>query len=265
MGIIGWIVLGLLAGIIAKAIFPGVEALGIIMTTLLGIAGALLGGFVAWLVGVGDPIDEFFDISTWIAAIVGALVILFVASKVGAGRGTSTQTPGLTHRRGEADRGRERSRPRRVRGQTWSAAARDRRSRSPVRRRARCCRSAHETSGFSFANRRKSQNAITRQRSRVRAVTVAVRSPSAISASSPKWSPGPILATSLPSTVTDASPSATMKKPTPLIVPSLTTSTPGRYSRTLTVRASRFSWRWLRHAKSRTRASSSTTPATRRS
>ena len=44
MGIIGWIVLGLLAGIIAKAIFPGAEALGIILTTLLGIAGALLGG-----------------------------------------------------------------------------------------------------------------------------------------------------------------------------------------------------------------------------
>ena len=91
MGIIGWIVLGLLAGIIAKAIFPGVEALGIIMTTLLGIAGALLGGFAAWIVGAGDPIAEFFDISTWIAAIVGALVILFVASKVGAGRGTSTR------------------------------------------------------------------------------------------------------------------------------------------------------------------------------
>jgi uncharacterized membrane protein YeaQ/YmgE (transglycosylase-associated protein family) len=91
MGIIGWIVLGLLAGIIAKAIFPGTEALGIIMTTLLGIAGALLGGFVAWLVGVGDPIDEFFDISTWIAAIVGALVILFVASKLAAGRGAGAR------------------------------------------------------------------------------------------------------------------------------------------------------------------------------
>ena len=91
MGIIGWIVLGLLAGIIAKAIFPGTEALGIILTTLLGVAGALLGGFVAWLVGAGDPIDEFFDISTWIAAIVGALVILFVASKLGARRGTGAR------------------------------------------------------------------------------------------------------------------------------------------------------------------------------
>ena len=78
MGIIGWIVLGLLAGIVAKAIFPGGEGLGVIMTTLLGIAGALLGGFVAWLLGLGDPIDEFFDLSTWVAAIAGALVIIFI-------------------------------------------------------------------------------------------------------------------------------------------------------------------------------------------
>jgi len=87
MGIIGWIILGLLAGIVAKAIFPGAEGFGIIMTTLLGIAGALLGGFIASLVGAGDPIDEFFDISTWLAAIAGALVILFIATKVMGNRG----------------------------------------------------------------------------------------------------------------------------------------------------------------------------------
>nr|MBA2296190.1 GlsB/YeaQ/YmgE family stress response membrane protein [Actinomycetota bacterium] len=82
-----WIILGLLAGIIAKAIFPGAEGFGIIMTTLLGIAGALLGGFIASLLGAGDPIDEFFDISTWLAAIAGALVILFIATKVMGNRG----------------------------------------------------------------------------------------------------------------------------------------------------------------------------------
>ena len=86
MGIIGWIVLGLLAGIIAKAIFPGGEGLGIILTTLLGIGGALLGGLVASLLGLGDPIDEFFDLSTWIAAILGAIAILWIASVV-SGRG----------------------------------------------------------------------------------------------------------------------------------------------------------------------------------
>jgi uncharacterized membrane protein YeaQ/YmgE (transglycosylase-associated protein family) len=77
MGIIGWIVLGLLAGLIAKAIMPGEERTGVILTTLLGVAGALLGGFIAAILGLGDPIDEFFDISTWIAAIVGALIILW--------------------------------------------------------------------------------------------------------------------------------------------------------------------------------------------
>jgi len=87
MGIIGWIVLGLIAGLIAKAIFPGAEGFGLIMTTLLGVAGALLGGFVAWLIGAGDPVDEFFDISTWLAAIVGALVILFIATRVMGNRG----------------------------------------------------------------------------------------------------------------------------------------------------------------------------------
>lgn len=83
MGIIGWIVLGLIAGIVAKAIFPGADRLGVIMTTLLGIGGALLGGLVAWLFGLGDPIDEFFDLSTWIASIVGAIAILWIAAALG--------------------------------------------------------------------------------------------------------------------------------------------------------------------------------------
>ena len=77
MGILGWILLGLLAGIIAKALMPGDDDLGVILTTLLGIAGALLGGFIALALGLGDPIDEFFDISTWLAAVIGALIILF--------------------------------------------------------------------------------------------------------------------------------------------------------------------------------------------
>jgi uncharacterized membrane protein YeaQ/YmgE (transglycosylase-associated protein family) len=49
-----------------------------VLTTLLGIAGGLLGGFLATALGFGDPIDDFFDLSTWVAAIAGALIILFI-------------------------------------------------------------------------------------------------------------------------------------------------------------------------------------------
>jgi uncharacterized membrane protein YeaQ/YmgE (transglycosylase-associated protein family) len=86
MGIIGWIVLGLLAGLIAKVVLPGDDPGGIIVTTLIGIAGAFLGGLIASVLGLGDPLDEFFDISTWIAAIVGAIVLLLIYRLV-VGRG----------------------------------------------------------------------------------------------------------------------------------------------------------------------------------
>ena len=85
MGIIGWIILGLLAGVIAKVLLPGDQPGGIIVTTLIGIAGALIFGFLAQAVGFGDPIDEFFDFSTWAAAIVGAIILLLIWSWV-AGR-----------------------------------------------------------------------------------------------------------------------------------------------------------------------------------
>ena len=78
VGIIGWVILGALAGVIAKAILPGDDPGGIIITPLIGIAGALIAGFIAQAIGFGDPIDEFFDWSTWIAAIIGAVVLLLI-------------------------------------------------------------------------------------------------------------------------------------------------------------------------------------------
>jgi uncharacterized membrane protein YeaQ/YmgE (transglycosylase-associated protein family) len=86
VSIIAWIVLGLLAGMIAKAIMPGGERAGLILTTLLGVAGALVGGFLATALGLGDPIDEFFDLSTWIAAVVGALIILWLWNAISGRR-----------------------------------------------------------------------------------------------------------------------------------------------------------------------------------
>jgi uncharacterized membrane protein YeaQ/YmgE (transglycosylase-associated protein family) len=78
MGIIGWVLLGLVAGVIAKAVLPGDDPGGIIVTILIGIAGAFIGGLIAKALGFGDPIDEFFDFSTWLAAIIGAIVLLLI-------------------------------------------------------------------------------------------------------------------------------------------------------------------------------------------
>ena len=76
MGILGWIVLGLLAGAIAKAILPGDDPGGIIVTMIIGIVGAILGGFLAQVLFNVDTLDEFFDVSTWLTAIVGAIILL---------------------------------------------------------------------------------------------------------------------------------------------------------------------------------------------
>ena len=78
MGIIAFIILGLLAGLIAKAILPGDDPGGLIVTTLIGIAGALIGGFLASALFDAHPLDEFFDLSTWLTAIVGAIVLLLI-------------------------------------------------------------------------------------------------------------------------------------------------------------------------------------------
>lgn len=78
MGIIAFIILGLLAGAIAKALMPGDDPGGIIVTAIVGVVGALLGGFIAGALFDADPLDEFFDISSWLTAIVGAILLLIV-------------------------------------------------------------------------------------------------------------------------------------------------------------------------------------------
>ena len=85
MGIIAFIILGLIAGAIAKAVLPGDDPGGLIVTTIIGVVGAILGGFLAQTLFDADPMDEFFDISSWLTAIVGAL-ILRVIYRMAVGR-----------------------------------------------------------------------------------------------------------------------------------------------------------------------------------
>ncbi|MFE7774334.1 GlsB/YeaQ/YmgE family stress response membrane protein [Streptomyces sp. NPDC057445] len=76
MSIVSWIILGLLAGVIAKILLPGRDPGGLIGTTLIGVAGAFIGGWISsrWL---DRPITkEFYDGATWVSAIGGALVLL---------------------------------------------------------------------------------------------------------------------------------------------------------------------------------------------
>ena len=73
-GFLGWVIIGALAGVIAKAIMPGKEPGGCIVTILLGVAGALLAGFIGNAVGWYDQGEG----AGFIAAIIGAILILFI-------------------------------------------------------------------------------------------------------------------------------------------------------------------------------------------
>jgi uncharacterized membrane protein YeaQ/YmgE (transglycosylase-associated protein family) len=79
MGIIGWILFGLVVGIIARFLMPGPQPMGIIITILLGIAGSFVGGFLASLVR-GRALDGS-EPAGWIGAILGALLLLFLYSR----------------------------------------------------------------------------------------------------------------------------------------------------------------------------------------
>jgi uncharacterized membrane protein YeaQ/YmgE (transglycosylase-associated protein family) len=74
MGILSWIVLGLIAGVVAKWMMPGRDPGGIIVTVLLGIAGAVIGGIIAGAAGFGSM--NGFDIRSLMIAVGGAMILL---------------------------------------------------------------------------------------------------------------------------------------------------------------------------------------------
>lgn len=87
MSFLGFLLLGLIAGVIAKLILPGRQGGGWLITLVLGVVGALLGGFLGGLIfGVGY--DGFFSLQSWIIAIIGAIIVLVIYGAVtGRGRG----------------------------------------------------------------------------------------------------------------------------------------------------------------------------------
>ncbi|MEU6658181.1 GlsB/YeaQ/YmgE family stress response membrane protein [Streptomyces sp. NPDC046821] len=76
MGIISWIILGLVAGVIAKVLLPGRDPGGLIGTTLIGVAGAFVGGWISSRFFHRPVTDQIFNATTWISAIGGSLVLL---------------------------------------------------------------------------------------------------------------------------------------------------------------------------------------------
>lgn len=76
MGIITWIIFGLIAGVIAKLIMPGRDGGGFILTCILGIVGAVVGGWLATRFGIGSV--DGFNLHSFLVAVVGAIVVLAV-------------------------------------------------------------------------------------------------------------------------------------------------------------------------------------------
>jgi uncharacterized membrane protein YeaQ/YmgE (transglycosylase-associated protein family) len=78
MGIVSLLILGLLAGALARWLLPGDNPGGVLATMLIGVVGALLGGFVAGALFGADPLGGFFELSTWVTAVAGSIVLLLL-------------------------------------------------------------------------------------------------------------------------------------------------------------------------------------------
>jgi uncharacterized membrane protein YeaQ/YmgE (transglycosylase-associated protein family) len=102
MGIIAWIVLGLGAGLLANLLIPGRRSQGLVITCVIGIAGALLGGWLATKLFHVVTLHGFFNLSTWLTAIAGAAVLLLAYHLL------TSRSAGRSRSRSRSGRGRSR-------------------------------------------------------------------------------------------------------------------------------------------------------------
>jgi uncharacterized membrane protein YeaQ/YmgE (transglycosylase-associated protein family) len=87
MGTIAWIILGLGAGLLANMLIPGKRSQGLIVTCMIGIVGAICGGWAAATVFHVHSLNGFFSLSTWLTAIAGSAVLLAAYSVLDARTG----------------------------------------------------------------------------------------------------------------------------------------------------------------------------------
>jgi len=86
--IIGWIIFGIIVGAIARLVMPGHHPIGVVMTIILGVVGSFVGGMIAWLF-TGGP-ERPYSPAGWILSVIGAIIVLWIATRVARAPGSST-------------------------------------------------------------------------------------------------------------------------------------------------------------------------------
>jgi uncharacterized membrane protein YeaQ/YmgE (transglycosylase-associated protein family) len=84
--IVSLVIVGLIAGALARLIVPGKQDISILMTIVLGIIGSFVGGFLGFLIFQHDPMDGFFQPAGIIGSIIGAIIVLLVYTRFAGGR-----------------------------------------------------------------------------------------------------------------------------------------------------------------------------------
>ena len=89
--ILGLVIIGLIAGLIARAVIPGKQSISILLTIVLGIVGSFVGGFLGFLIFGNDPNGGFFQASGIIGSIIGTIIVLGIYVLIARRNGTPTR------------------------------------------------------------------------------------------------------------------------------------------------------------------------------